>query len=104
MGTYTKIFLQFNETFWDRDTQFFLYADPKSRGYYPVWQSLSATGFIEESNIIFVTVVDGDSYRVEQQSDEETKAEVMEVIRTMFPDKEIPDPIAFMYPRWSTEE
>ncbi|KAI0145764.1 putative flavin-containing polyamine oxidase [Hypoxylon sp. NC0597] len=104
MGTYTKIFLQFNETFWDRDTQFFLYADNTTRGYYPVWQSLSATGFIEESNIIFVTVVDGQSYRVERQSDEETKAEVMAVIRAMFPDLEIPDPIAFMYPRWSTEE
>ncbi|KAI2631060.1 putative flavin-containing polyamine oxidase [Hypoxylon sp. NC1633] len=104
MGTYTKIFLQFEETFWDRDTQFFLYADNSTRGYYPVWQSLSAPGFIEESNIIFVTVVDGQSYRVEQQSDEETKAEVMAVIRAMFPDIEIPDPIAFMYPRWSTEE
>ncbi|KAI1777977.1 amine oxidase [Hypoxylon cercidicola] len=104
MGTYTKIFLQFNETFWDKDTQFFLYADDKSRGYYPVWQSLSAPGFVEESNIIFVTVVDGQSYRVEQQSDEETKAEVMTVLRTMFPELEIPDPIAFMYPRWSTEE
>ncbi|KAI1477874.1 amine oxidase [Daldinia eschscholtzii] len=104
MGTYTKIFLQFNETFWDRNTEFFLYADDKSRGYYPVWQSLSAPGFMEDSNIIFVTVVDGQSYRVEQQSDEETKAEVMEVLRKMFPDKEIPDPIDFHYPRWSTEE
>ncbi|KAI1096616.1 putative flavin-containing polyamine oxidase [Rostrohypoxylon terebratum] len=104
MGTYTKIFLQFNETFWDRDTQFFLYADNDTRGYYPVWQSLSAPGFIEESNIIFVTVVGDKSYKVEQQSDEVTKAEVMAVIRTMFPDIDVPDPIAFMYPRWSTEE
>ncbi|KAI0180547.1 putative flavin-containing polyamine oxidase [Hypoxylon sp. FL1284] len=104
MGTYTKIFLQFNETFWDRDTQFFLYADERSRGYYPVWQSLAAPGFLEDSNVIFVTVVDGQSYRVESQSDEETKAEVMDVLRTMFPEIDIPDPIAFMYPRWSTEE
>lgn len=35
-GTYTKIFFQFNETFWPEDTQFFLYADPVVRGYYPV--------------------------------------------------------------------
>ncbi|OTB00143.1 hypothetical protein M426DRAFT_66501 [Hypoxylon sp. CI-4A] len=104
MGTYTKIFLQFNETFWYRDTEYFLYADDKTRGYYPVWQSLSAPGFLEDSNIIFVTVVDGQSYRVEQQSDEQTQAEVMEVIRKMFPEKDVPDPIAFMYPRWSTEE
>ncbi|KAI1338251.1 amine oxidase [Xylariaceae sp. FL0016] len=103
MGTYTKIFMQFPEAFWDLDTQFFLYADNTTRGYYPVWQSLAAPGFLEDSNIIFVTVVDGESYRVEQQSDEETKAECMAVLAAMFPDKDIPEPIDFMYPRWSTE-
>lgn len=102
MGTYTKIFLQFNETFWPRDTQYFLYADPKTRGYYPVWQSLSAPGFIPESNIIFVTVVSQEAYRVERQSDEETKNEVMKVLREMYPHKDIHEPTAFMYPRWST--
>ncbi|KAJ5242037.1 uncharacterized protein N7469_000364 [Penicillium citrinum] len=101
MGTYTKIFLQFNETFWPRDTQYFLYADPTTRGYYPVWQSLSAPGFIPESNIIFVTVVSQEAYRVERQSDEETKKEVMKVLRDMYPEKDIPEPTAFMYPRWS---
>lgn len=101
MGTYTKIFLQFNETFWPRDTQYFLYADPTSRGYYPVWQSLSAPGFIPESNIIFVTVVAEEAYRVERQSDEQTKNEVMAVLRKMYPDLDIPEPTAFMYPRWT---
>ncbi|KAI2637284.1 amine oxidase [Xylaria nigripes] len=104
MGTYTKIFYQFNETFWDPNTQFFLYADEKVRGYYPVWQSLSTPGFHEGSNIIFVTVVGSQSYRVEEQPDEVTKAEGLEVLRAMFPDKNIPEPIDFVYPRWSTEE
>ncbi|THU89648.1 hypothetical protein K435DRAFT_969007 [Dendrothele bispora CBS 962.96] len=102
-GTYTKIFLQFNTTFWDPSTQFFLYADPIKRGYYPVWQSLSTPGFLPDSNIIFVTVVGDESYRVENQSDEETKAEVMQVLRRMFPDVGVPEPVAFMYPRWSLE-
>ncbi|KAI2787257.1 hypothetical protein POX_f07620 [Penicillium oxalicum] len=102
MGTYTKIFLQFNETFWPRDTQYFLYADPIRRGYYPVWQSLSAPDFLPDSNILFVTVVAQESYRVERQSDEVTQREVMAVLRNMYPDLTIPDPIAFMYPRWST--
>ncbi|KAK4934529.1 hypothetical protein LTR28_010616, partial [Elasticomyces elasticus] len=56
MGTYTKNFLQFNHTFWPTDTEFFLYADPIERGYYPVFQSLSTPGFLPESNIIFATV------------------------------------------------
>ncbi|KAJ2968877.1 hypothetical protein NQ176_g8960 [Zarea fungicola] len=63
MGTYTKIFLQFNETFWPEDTQYFLYASPTTRGYYPVFQSLSTEGFMPGSNIIFVTVVADESYR-----------------------------------------
>lgn len=103
MGTYTKIFLQFNETFWPEDTQYFLYASPTTRGYYPVWQSLSTEGFMPGSNIIFVTVVADESYRVEQQTDEETQAEVMAVLRQMFPDKTIPEPTAFMYPRWTKQ-
>ena len=105
MGTYTKIFLQFppEKQFWDSNTQFFLYADSTERGRYPVWQSLSGPGFLENSGILFATVVDGQSYRIEKQSDEETLAEVMAVLRTMYPGVDIPEPIAFMYPRWSLE-
>lgn len=101
MGTYTKIFFQFNETFWPQDKQYFLYASPTTRGHYGLWQSLSGPGFLPGSNIIFVTVIHDESYRVEQQSDEETKQEALDVLRDMFPDKEIPEPTAFMYPRWT---
>ncbi|KAK1910400.1 hypothetical protein P3342_006677 [Pyrenophora teres f. teres] len=83
-GTYTKIFYQFNETFWPEDKQFFLYADPTKRGYYTVWQSLSTEGFLPGSNIIFATVVGEQSYRIEAQDDETTKEEGMEVLRKMF--------------------
>ncbi|ORY08078.1 hypothetical protein BCR34DRAFT_488952, partial [Clohesyomyces aquaticus] len=72
MGTYTKIFLQFNTTFWDPATQFFLYASPTTRGYYPVWQSLSTDGFLPDSNILFATVVGRESYRIEAQDEETT--------------------------------
>ncbi|KAG6115909.1 hypothetical protein E4U13_002261 [Claviceps humidiphila] len=101
MGTYTKLFMQFNHTFWPADTQYFLYASPTKRGYFPVWQSLSADGFLPGSNIIFATVVDDESYRLEQQTDEQTKAEMLAVLRQMFPDVAVPEPTAFMYPRWT---
>jgi polyamine oxidase len=105
MGTYTKLFLQFPPArqFWDADTQFFLYADPVEHGWYPVWQSLSGPGFLEGSGIFFVTVVDAQSYRAEAQSDDQTLAEVVTVLRKMYPDIDMPDPIAFLYPRWSLE-
>lgn len=103
MVTYTKIFMQFEENFWGNDTQFFLYADPIQRGWYPIWQSLDTEGFFPGSSILFVTVVNRESYRAEKQSDEKTQEEVMEVLRSMFPDIDVPDPIAFQYPRWSQE-
>ncbi|KAI8932465.1 hypothetical protein NX059_010650 [Plenodomus lindquistii] len=101
MGTYTKMFFQFNETFWPTDKQFFLYADPTTRGYYAIWQSLSTEGYLPGSNILFATLVDDQSARVEAQSNETTKAEAMAVLRNMFPDIEVPEPTAFHYPRWS---
>lgn len=101
MGTYTKLFMQFNETFWPEDTQYFLYASPTRRGYYPVWQSLSGDGFLPGSHIIFATVVEDESYRVEQQTDEQTKSEMLEVLRQMFPNASVPEPLAFHYPRWT---
>lgn len=101
MTTYTKIFLQFNETFWPEDTQFFLYASPSTRGYYPLFQSLSAPGFLPGSNIIFVTVVDNESYRVENQPEEQTLSEILEVLQQMFPDVRVPEPVAFLFPYWT---
>ncbi|KAH8685850.1 putative flavin-containing polyamine oxidase [Tricladium varicosporioides] len=113
MGTYTKIFFQFpansdGSYFWEKGatdptTQFYLYADPISRGYYPVFQSLTAPGFLPGSGIFFVTVVSTQSYITEQQSDATTKAQIMEVLRSMFGKDNVPEPLDFMYPRWSTE-
>ena len=103
MGTYTKIFMQFNETFWPDDTQYFLYASPTTRGEYPVFQSLSTERFLPGSNILFVTVVAEQAYRIERQTDSQTKEEVLSILRQMFPDKSIPEPTAFLYPRFTTE-
>lgn len=103
MGTYTKIFFQFpaNQTFWDKSTQYFLYAS-KIRGYYPLWQNLDSAGFLPGSGIFFVTVVTDQSYPVEMQDDETTKAQIMVTLRQMFGADNVPDPIAFMYPRWTS--
>ncbi|KAF5656488.1 n1-acetylpolyamine oxidase [Fusarium circinatum] len=67
MGTYTKIFMQFNESFWDIDAQYQLYTDPIERGRYPLFQPLNGKGFLEGSNIIFATVTGEQAYQVERQ-------------------------------------
>ena len=43
------------------------------------------------------------SYRVEAQDDNTTKEQVLAVLRDMFGAENVPDPIAFLYPRWSLE-
>ncbi|CAF4973141.1 unnamed protein product [Rotaria sp. Silwood1] len=99
MVTYTKIFLKFSRKFW-KNTQFFLYADPYQRGYYPQWQSLSEIGFLPGSNIIFVTVVTDQSYVVEAQSNNQTLSQIMTVLKSMF-GNDIPAPDNFYYYRWT---
>ncbi|KAL6702393.1 hypothetical protein ACN47E_002198 [Coniothyrium glycines] len=103
MGTYTKIFMQFETQFWPKDVEFLLYADPTRRGHYPIWQSLSLDGFHPGSNILFATVVGDEAQRIERQTDEETQEEALAVLRKMFPAVEVPDPISFLYPRWTLE-
>ncbi|KXJ92656.1 putative flavin-containing polyamine oxidase [Microdochium bolleyi] len=103
IGTYTKIFMQFPEKFWPDDTEFFLYADPFQRGWYPIFQSLDLPGFFPGSKAIFVTVTGAEAHRVEKMSDADVQREVMDVLRTMFPNAtDIPEPTSFLYPRWST--
>ena len=104
MGTYTKIFFQFNETFWPEKTEYFLYASPLERGHWAVWQSLTPEPFFPGSNIIFATMLDDQSARIERLSDDEVKEEGMRVLRQMFPEKNVPEPVAFTFPRWDSTE
>lgn len=98
MSIYTKIFLKFPYKFWPTGpgTEFFLYADSK-RGYYPFWQHLENE--YPGSNILFVTVTDDESRRIEQQSDDETKTEIMEILKKLFGEG-IPDVEDILVPRW----
>ncbi|KAI0803479.1 putative flavin-containing polyamine oxidase [Xylaria sp. FL0064] len=105
IGVYTKIFMQFPYKWWKsdgNDPEYFLYADPYERGWYPIWQSLDVEGFFPGSHILFVTLTGDQAYRAERMTDEETCEEAMSVLRLMFPDIDIPQPVAFQYPRWSS--
>ncbi|RDH35366.1 polyamine oxidase [Aspergillus welwitschiae] len=77
--------------------------DPVERGYYPLFQPLDLPGVLEGSNILIATVVNEEAYRVEQQSEAETRSEIMEVLRKMFKDKDVPDPVDIYYARWTQE-
>nr|ACF82996.1 unknown [Zea mays] len=99
MAVYTKIFLKFPRKFWPegKGREFFLYASSR-RGYYGVWQEFEKQ--YPDANVLLVTVTDEESRRIEQQSDEQTKAEIMQVLRKMFPGKDVPDATDILVPRW----
>ncbi|KAG2155218.1 uncharacterized protein EDB93DRAFT_1239154 [Suillus bovinus] len=91
MATYTKIFLQFKKKFWF-DTEMAIYAD-KERGWYPIWQSLDHKDFFL-----------GDfSLRIEGMQDSDVQKEVMKVLRAMYPNMTIPEPVAFHFKRWHAD-
>ncbi|KAF9529044.1 amine oxidase [Crepidotus variabilis] len=98
MATYTKIFMQFPEKFWF-DTEMALYADSE-RGRYPIWQSLDHPNFYPGSGIIFVTVTGDFSNRIEALPDAQVKTEVLSVLKSMFPNATVPEPLDFFFPRW----
>ncbi|XP_070578791.1 uncharacterized protein [Ptychodera flava] len=104
MAWFTKIFLQFpadSERFWPEE-EWMLVADDR-RGYYPVWGNLGAPGLLpNEANILFVMVTGEESRRVEYQSDEETKVEIMSVLRNMFGD-DIPDASDILVSKWGID-
>ncbi|KNZ71880.1 Polyamine oxidase [Termitomyces sp. J132] len=101
MATYTKIFLKFPKKFWF-DTEMALYADPE-RGHYPVWQSLDHKHFLPGSGLIFVTVTGDYSKRIEALPDSQVKAEVLNVLQSMFPNITVPPPLDFYFPRWTSD-
>ncbi|KAL0464455.1 UNVERIFIED_CONTAM: Polyamine oxidase 1 [Sesamum latifolium] len=95
---YTKVFLKFPHKFWPcgPGKEFFIYAHER-RGYYTFWQHMENA--YPGSNILVVTLTNGESKRIEAQPDQETMREAMEVLRNMFgPD--IPDATDILVPRW----
>ncbi|KAK4803046.1 hypothetical protein SAY86_001249 [Trapa natans] len=95
---YTKVFLKFPHKFWPcgPNKEFFIYAHER-RGYYTFWQHMENA--FPGSNILVVTLTNGESMRVEEQTDEETLREAMSVLRDMFgPD--IPNATDILVPRW----
>ncbi|KAL6569919.1 polyamine oxidase1, flavin-containing amine oxidoreductase [Orobanche minor] len=95
---YTKVFLKFPRKFWPSGPgkEFFIYAHER-RGYYTFWQHMENA--YPGSNILVVTLTNGESKRIEAQSDQETMKEAMEVLRNMF-GHDTPDATDILVPRW----
>ena len=83
MSEYTKIFLKFPSKFWD-DHEYILYAS-KERGRFPVFQDLERPGILPNgSNILLITVTEDEGRKIERQPYNETKTEVMKMLRAIY--------------------
>ena len=100
MAHYLKIFLRFNESFWNTDVDYILRVD-EERGRFPIIQPVGAL-FPGSPAIILVTVVDSEAVRLSLQDPEETKEEIMVVLREVYGAR-IPNATDILIPKWYTD-
>ena len=100
MVNYLKIFVTFQDVFWD-SAEYFLYGGDR-RGYYTVWQNLDTDRMLPGSKMLVVTAVHTEADRIEQQSDDVTMAEIHEVLRAMF-GSNATFPTAIMMRKWGSD-
>ena len=92
---YLKIFLEFEEIFWVKETYVdsILCVDPV-RGHFDQFQPLTKT-----TPVLFATVTGDIAKMVYNQSLEDTTAQVMKCLRTIY-GPGVPDPIGVTIPDW----
>ena len=100
MNSYVKIFMRFPSNFWGEE-EFYYYTSHR-RAYFTLWQNLGAPGILDDGDqhILIATLTGEEAHRVERQTDEETKAEAMAVLRIMFESDDIPECTDIFVPRW----
>lgn len=97
MAHYLKLFVEFNESFWD-DVACIGYVDDM-RGYFPTFQPLNIYPGYYNTNVVLLTVTDEIATRIVRQSVEETKAEVKQVLQNVY-GPSVPDPTNIILPDW----
>uniref|UniRef100_A0A803VAC9 Lysine demethylase 1B n=1 Tax=Ficedula albicollis TaxID=59894 RepID=A0A803VAC9_FICAL len=104
-GVIEKIALQFPYRFWDSKIQgadFFGHVPPNSsqRGLFSVFYDMDPEG--KES--ILMSVVTGDAVTtIKNLDDQQVLQQCMTVLRELFKEQEVPDPVKFFVTQWSND-
>ena len=96
-GLYLKIFLEFEQSFWQTDVNFILHADPE-RGHFCHFQSL-AQDLTGHPSILMATVTGRWATAVYNQTVNVTKTQIMQILQKLY-GSQIPDPISITVPDW----
>ncbi|XP_074003050.1 lysine-specific histone demethylase 2 isoform X5 [Numenius arquata] len=104
-GVIEKIALQFPYRFWDSKIQgadFFGHVPPNSsqRGLFSVFYDMDPEG----KQSILMSVVTGDAVTtIKNLDDKQVLQQCMTVLRELFKEQEVPDPVKFFVTRWSND-
>ncbi|XP_009483102.1 lysine-specific histone demethylase 2 isoform X7 [Pelecanus crispus] len=104
-GIIEKIALQFPYRFWDSKIQgadFFGHVPPNSsqRGLFSVFYDMDPEG----KQSILMSVVTGDAVTtIKNLDDKQVLQQCMTVLRELFKEQEVPDPVKFFVTRWSKD-
>ena len=107
MPLYLKIFVKFNSSFWDDKEYVGRLA--KVKGVYQLFQPIGRVNgkfpeFPPNSNTLLFTLTDPLARKVSgQQSIEETKNQIVEVLREMYPSAGVPEPEDILVPTWAQD-
>ena len=99
MVHFVKIFLIFNEQFWEdtESDQQFLGHVSQTRGYYAIFFTVKSI-----SNTIHVHVTEDLALRVLIQDEETTVNEIMDILRKIYK-RNIPDPVDVEISQWDID-
>ena len=100
MGSYDKIFLYFNQIFWDKDSEWIglIQSDPAK---YPVLDIMNYYK-ISKHPILLVFNAGKQAEQFEQLSDQHIINNIMQELRIMY-GKDIPPPTAYVITRWHND-
>ena len=92
MGNFLKVYLEFNETFWDTNVDFIGYIDDtRGREYYPVFSPWGSY-LDSRAHILEAYLIGDEAWRVSRQDLEITKEQIAEVLRNIYGER-ASDPI-----------
>ena len=106
MSTYCKIFLQFENRFWENNKMYLWFASDK-RGYFPCWMVLKPPKN-SNLNLICAMLVDEEAKRVERMNEEDLKDELQNFLFSIYgqqqkKDKSVYRPIKMHVRKWDTD-
>ena len=92
LAYYTHVLVKFPNAFWD-NKEFLIAVGGEVRAKFPGIYNINKANVHEDSNnLLLFTAVSDDSLRIENQEDEKTIDEVMETLKMMYPNEDIPKP------------